>query len=149
LPEESEEQKKFREDVTRFFNKKYEEFDAFASKQKVYYNNCSWLKVDVIDYKREFIIEVAGSIYKAFEMDFFDSDKLKKMTVERTRILFPEERAHVTLFNLILDGIFKYVAAYETSDECDKFLEKFEMEHPNDKYVCKFVWIIQNFEILE
>lgn len=39
-------------------------------------------------YAREFVVEVAGSIYKAFEMDSFDGNKLKEITVERTRIFF-------------------------------------------------------------
>lgn len=149
LPEENEAERKFREKVKKFMDAKYEEFDSFAYKYSFPYNGSwHWSKLDKAtdtETKRGFIYEVAGSIYKAFEMDSFDREQLKKITLERTKFLFPNLKGQVRLFYLVLSELLGYAGHYKVDKKCDSFLEQFELETYYDICVCKFVWLVENF----
>lgn len=150
LSKEMEKENEFREKVKVFMDSKYEEFDAFAYNH--YFRYCGgwrWTRFDEVDaqVKRNFIYEVAYSLYKeAFKMDSLNRELLKTITVERTKILFPSIRAHSQLFYLALSALLEYVEYYEVEEECETFLKQYEVANCYDMYMCKFVWIVENFQ---
>lgn len=139
LPEENEEERKFREKVKKFMDTKYEEFDAFAYKYSFSHNGgWYWIKLDATDVetKRGFVYEVACSIYKAFEAKSLEREQLEKSTLERTNSLFPNLKGQVGLFHLVLSELLGYAERYEIEEKSESFYYD---------CVCKFVWLVENF----
>ena len=147
LPVETEDEIAFREKVEKFMKTKYEEFDKYSYdhffKGSSYWDQTDHLNPEV---KRKFIYEVSCTIYKGFKMDTFDRNALKKINVERTKILFPSIRGHVLFYNLILNQLLGYVYNYKVKekDELEQYLSKFELQGKDDEVVTKFVWLIEN-----
>lgn len=152
LPVETEDEIAFREKVARFMQSKYEEFDKYSYEHHFRGQPWNWGKVDDLtsEIKRKFIYEVCCTIYKGFKMDTFERTVLKKVNVERTKILFPDVKGHVLLYNLILNQLLGYVYHYEVEegkkDELEKYLSKFELQGKDDYEVVKFVWLVENFD---
>ena len=152
LPVENEDEIAFREKVERFMNAKYEEFDVFSYKHQFKGQPWLWTKTDKLsaEIKRKLIYEVCCTIYKGFKMDTFDRDALKKVNVERTKMMFPELKGHTLLYYLVLIQLLGYASYYEVEDEkkdaLDNYLSKFELHGKDDEDVVKFVWIVENFD---
>lgn len=152
LPAETEDEIAFREKITRFMKSKYEEFNEFSYKHHFRGQPWNWTKTDDLnaEIKRKFIYEVCCTIYKGFKMDTFDRDALKKVNVERTKILFPDLKGHTLLYYLILIQLLGYAYDYKVeegkNDELEKYLSKFELQGKDDEEVAKFVWLIENFD---
>ena len=152
LPVEAEDEIAFREKVARFMESKYEEFDKYSYKHHFRGQPWLWTKTDQLssETKRKFIYEVCCTIYKGFKMDTFDRNFLKKVNVERTKILFPDLNGHVLFYNLILNQLLGYVYHYEVEenkkDMLERYLSKFELQGKDDEDVAKFVWLIENFD---
>lgn len=152
LPVETEDEIAFREKIERFMKEKYEEFDNFSYKYHFKGQSWNWTKTDHLstEIKKKFIYEVCCTIYKGFKMDTFDRDVLKKVNVERTKIMFPDLRGHNLLYYLILIQLLGYAYYYEVEDrkkeELAKYLSKFELQGKDDEKVAKFVWLIENFD---
>ena len=148
LSKEMEKEKEFREKVKVFMDSKYEEFDAFAGSHHFRYcGGWLWTRFDDVEVKRNFIYEVAYSLFKeAFEMDSLNRDLLKTKTVERTKILFPNLKGQSQLFYLALSALLAYVEDYQVEEECETFLNQYELTNCYDMYMCKFVWIVENFQ---
>lgn len=155
LPVETEDEIAFRGKVVRFMESKYEEFDEYSYKHS-FDSHKLWSYTDWgnkgknAEIKRKFIYEVCCTIYKGFKMNTFDRNTLKKVNTERTEILFPDVRGHISLCNLILNQLLGYVCNYEVEDgkkdELEKYLSKFELEGKYDKNLAKFVWLIEKFD---
>lgn len=153
LPEESEEQKEFRKKVQYFFDLHYAEFEKYASQDDtcllMYSNWYKWEKIKPIEHtvRKELVCEIAGSIYKGFEMEHADKTQIKKKTIERTRAIFPSITTHSLLFDVVFSRLLGYSRnVVKGNEECKEFLNKFELKSPCDKLVCKFIWLIENFQ---
>jgi len=152
LPAETEDEIDFRKKVERFMKAKYEEFDEYSYNHFFRGSRWLWTKTDQLspETKRKFIYEVCCTIYKGFKMHTFDRNLLKKVNVERTKILFPDLNGHVLFYNLILNQLLGYVYNYEVEenekDVLEKYLSKFELRGKNDAEVVKFIWLIENFD---
>lgn len=150
IPEENEKEKNFREKVKVFLDANYLEFDTFAYSHVF---SCSghwvWNKLDEMmnpELKKKFVYEVACSIYKAFEMDTLDRKELSRITLERTQALFPDIKAHSIYFHITLSEFLGYADDYEKPQECEEFVNQFELSNSYDASVCRFVWIVENFQ---
>ena len=131
---------------------KYEEFDKYSYDHFFKGSRWFWTKTDNLspEIKRKFIYEVSCTIYKGFKMDIFDRNALKKVNLERSKILFPSIRGHVLFYHLILNQLLGYIYNYEVEDEkkneLEQYLSKFELQGKDDEVVTKFVWLIENFD---
>lgn len=152
LPAETEDEIQFRKKVKKFMESKYEEFDEFAYHHHFVGTSWNWMKTDCMsaEIKRKFICEVACTVYKGFKTDSFDRNSMKKVNVERTKILFPDLRGHSLLYYLILSQLLGYVYNYEVEenekDVLEKYLSGFELQGKDDAEVVKFIWLIENFD---
>lgn len=152
LPAETEDEIQFREKVKKFMKSKYEEFDEFAYHHHFRGTSWNWRKTDCMsaEIKRKFICEVACTVYKGFKADSFDRNSMKKVNVERTKILFPDLRGHSLLYYLILSQLLGYAYKYEVEenekDVLEKYLSGFELQGKDDAEVVKFIWLIENFD---
>lgn len=151
LPEETEDEKAFRAQADKFLDSKYEEFNDWADKRA--FANWYWEKTDELSHniKRKFIHEVCCTIYKGFKMDTFDRNSLKKVNVERTKIMFPQlKRNHTTFYNMIVDALLKFSLRYEVEglkkEQLEEFLEQFELSGKDDSKAAKFIWLVENFD---
>lgn len=152
LPAETEDEIDFRKKVERFMEAKYEEFDEYSNMHYFKGSGWFWTKTDQLssETKRKFICEVCCTIYKGFKMDTFDRELMKKVNVERTKILFPDLKGHVLFYKLILSYLLGYVYNYEVEenekDVLEKYLSNFELLGKDDVEVVKFIWLIENFD---
>ena len=146
---ESKNAKKFREKVKIFLDSKYDEFDQFAYTCIDTDLRYSWKTMEKKDgaVKKDLIYEVAGSIYKAFEMGYVDKKELKKYTVQRTKILIPTVKAHATYFESIFSKLLKFIKKYACENEiCSMDINEFKKVTTLNPLVFQFVWIIENFQ---
>lgn len=147
--EENEEEKAFREKVKIFLDEKYEEFDQYAYKCIDTDMLYSWKRISEKnpEEKKEFVYELAGSIYKGFEMGIVDRKELKRLTTERTKILFPNVKSHAIYFDSTLRKFLNFVDNYVSdNEECQAFIHKFELSTRLDICVYQFVWLVENFQ---
>lgn len=146
LPEENAAEKTFRAKAQAFFEVNYENFDDYC-KGKVF-AHWSWPKLENdlgTELKKRLIYEMAGGMYKGFEMETLDKSELRRDFIERVKKLIPEvKKYHAIYFDIMLDALLEYAKQYECPKECDEFLDQFELQNYYDFYLCKFIWIIEN-----
>lgn len=146
LPEENEEKKEFREKAKKFLDATYEQFDSWCSERSF----CQWswkiLENDLgSKIKKRLIYEVAGSLYKGFEMETLDKRELRIYVLERVKKLIPEiKKAHSRCFNIVLSALLEYAWQQDCPEACEEFLNQFEILHSYDRDLCKFVWMVEN-----
>lgn len=151
IPEENADETAFRAKVQAFFDTNYEKFADYC---KLHVNDWYWAKVGDNarireELKKRFIYEVAGSMYKGFEMDTLDEKELKEYVIKRVKKLIPEiKKGHVMLFNVTVYGLLRYAELYgcpeERENEFKAFLSQFELQSSYDRKLCKFIWMIEN-----
>lgn len=141
----------FRRKVEKFLDKNFEEFEEYAKGFFVSDGRYSWERLNERfdeQLKREFIYEIGANIYKAFEMPEVDKMELKKITLQRTKLLFPMLKAQATYFETVFERLLSYVDKKVTdNEECKKYVKQFETFTPLDVKVCQFVWYVENSEL--
>lgn len=152
LPSETEDEIVFREKLEKFMESKYKEFNSYSYKNYFKGQPWYWTKTDNLptETKRKFIYEVCCTIYKGFKMETFDRNILKKINLQRTKIMFPEVNGHVLYYNLVLNQMLGYVYDYEVEEgkkeALEEYLSKYELKGKDDRDVAKFVWLVENFD---
>ena len=141
----------FRRKVEKFLDKNFEEFEEFAKGFWVSDARYSWEALNKRfddELKREFAYEIGANIYKGFEMPEVDKKELKKITLQRTKILFPMLKTQATYFETVFERLLSYVdKKVSDNEECKQYVKQFETFTPLDVKVCQFVWYVENSEL--
>lgn len=144
LPTELPDEVEFRMKAKRFVENHY---DNLLNASKEYCDRyCTYKTVKVFYDKSDnekFWLETICSIYKGFKMKSFDKKEMKKLNVERTRVLFPwMTTKHKKYFDSVYRTLLRY--AYEFENEKISVLEKqyYQAETVEEKGIVRLIGMV-------